>query len=99
MPVPAREELTLIYDQYRTSLFNVKYFGHVLSQAQKINLLSEILVAIGATTGGAIAGWSIWKQELAAPVWAVIAGAAAVIATIKPIIRLPEKVERFSKLY
>jgi hypothetical protein len=93
-----RALLELIYDQYRTSLLNVKYYGHELTKLKQRNLFAEIVIAIGAT-GSTVAGWATLQEKIGVPLWGVVAGTATILATIKPIIRLGEQIEKFARLH
>ncbi|MCG8546012.1 MAG: hypothetical protein MJE12_17585 [Alphaproteobacteria bacterium] len=93
------ETLRQIYNQYRSALLNRKYYGHRLETAQQFNLGFECVIAIGAT-GSGIAGWALWKGTgIGELTWAFIAGAASLFAILKPILNVPKRVERMSKLW
>lgn len=99
-PSPSRDlaaELRWLYDSYRTALLNRKYYAHRLLVYQRWNLILELAVAVG--TSGAIGAWAIWKQGVGRNAWAFLAGLAALIAVVKPIIQLPKRIERYSKLH
>jgi hypothetical protein len=96
-PANLQAGLARIYDKYRTSLLNVKYYGHKLIWAQRINLCMELIIAITACSG--VSGWAIWGQEGGHQVWSIIAGTAAVLAAVKPILPLTKDISRYSKLY
>jgi hypothetical protein len=89
--------LARIYDKYRTSLLNVKYYGHKLIWAQRFNLYMELVIAVSACSG--VSGWAIWGREGGALVWSLIAGAAALLAAIKPVLPLAKNISTYSKLY
>jgi hypothetical protein len=97
MSTADREFLSDLYDSYRTSLMNMKYYGLRLSAFQRLNLMLELVVAIGASAS--VAGWAIWKIASGSVVWAVIAGTSALLAVIKPIAQISKQVERYSKLH
>jgi len=86
-----------IYDKYRTALLNVKYYGHKLIWARRINLYMELLIAVTASSG--VSGWAIWGKEGWALVWSLMAGAAAILATVKPLLPLTKNVATYSKLF
>jgi hypothetical protein len=96
-PANIQPGLARIYDRYRTSLLNVKYYGHKLVWAQRVNLWMELVIAISACSG--VSGWAIWGQEAGHQVWSFIAGSAAILAAIKPIVPLTKNISRYSKLY
>jgi hypothetical protein len=87
-----------LQDTYRTELLNRLYYGYRLARVKRWNLVLEIVVAIG--TSSAIGAWVVWqKTETGEIVWAILAGAAALVAILKPILQLPKKVEQYSKLF
>lgn len=86
-----------IYDLYRTVLLNRKYYARRLDLTKKMNLWLEICLAVG--TSGTIGAWAIWKTGYGQYIWIVIAGGAAILAVIKPIVQLSKGIERYSKLY
>jgi hypothetical protein len=96
-PATIQPGLARIYNRYRTSLLNVKYYGYKLIWSQRVNLWAELVIAISACSG--VSGWAIWGQEAGHQVWSIIAGTAAVLAAIKPIVPLTKNISRYSKLY
>ncbi len=90
-------ELRRLYDKYRTALLNRKYYGHKLESFQRTNLIFEMLVAIG--TSSAIGAWAIWRDDIGTIIWALLTGVTALIAVIKPLLQLPRKIEKYSKLF
>ena len=90
--------LRRVYDNYRAVWMSRDYYACRLDYLQKCNLWYEIVVAIGAS-GSAVSGWYVWQTQAGAFVWALIAGAAALLAILKPILQLPKQIERYSKLY
>lgn len=93
---PAR--LKQIYDNYRDVLLSSDYYACRLVYLKRCNLYYEIILALGAS-GGLVAGWYIWKTSYGQPVWASFSGVAAVLAILKPILKISEEVGRYSKLY
>src|ERR1044072_8967941 len=93
--VNARGLVINIHNEFRTALLNSKYYGWRLDRCQKINRAIEIVIAVGATTGTGIAGFAIKKNGAGAAAWAVISGASVVLATLKPIVDLPKKIEQY----
>lgn len=85
-----------LQDAYRTELLNRLYYGHRLATVRRWNYALEVGLAVG--TSSAIGAWTIWQGEWNS-VWATIAGAAALLAILKPILRLPTQIERYSKLF
>lgn len=86
-----------LYEKYRTALLNRKYYGKRLSDMHRLNLIFEILIALG--TSSALGAWIIWRDSLGSTFWAVISGLAAILAVVKPILNITGKIERYTKLF
>jgi hypothetical protein len=93
-----RTRLKHIYTDYRNVRLSRDYYACRLTSFRRWNRFYEIVLALGAT-GSVAAGWYIWRTSYGQPVWAVFSGLAAVLAIIKPILKIPEEVERYSKLF
>ena len=91
-------QVNLIYDDYRTMLLNKKYYGSRLEVLKRNNLIIEFLIAAGAT-GSGVAGFAVWQQQYGALAWAIISGISIILAIAKPLLRLPDRIEIYSKLY
>lgn len=90
--------LTAIYTLYKESLINSRYYGCKLHRAQNLNMWFEIVLAVGAT-GSGVAGWSLWSEGSGKLAWALLAGIASLLAVVKPLIGVSNKIERYSKLF
>lgn len=95
--VDLKQKLQHLYNDYRDALYNKKYYGCRLDQCRKWNMGLEILLAVG--TSSAIGGWAIFKEETGVKIWALLSALSTLIAVLKPIINVPEKIERYTKLY
>lgn len=89
--------LWYLYNSYRDAAMNRKYYGVCLNRTRRLATVLDALVAVGTST--AVGGWVIWKDSAGAATWGVLSGLAAVIALVKPLLKLTEKVERYSKLF
>jgi hypothetical protein len=87
-----------IYDTYRTSLLNAKYYGCKLSSLRKYNFILEAIVAVGAA-GSGVAGWQLWDAPGWKPVYLVIAATASLLAVLKPLSQISKQIETYSKLF
>jgi hypothetical protein len=93
-----RAELGVIYDTYRTAAMNEKYYANRLTYLTNLNRYYEIALAIGTST--AIAAWAIWDiNSLAKGFRAVFSGAITLLAIIKPFLKMPEDIEKYSTLH
>ncbi|HEX8475082.1 MAG TPA: hypothetical protein VF666_13715 [Pyrinomonadaceae bacterium] len=93
-----RERLKRVYDNYRTARMSREYYACRLSFFQNCNFWYEIVLAIG-TSGSAISGWYVWQTATGKTVWAILTGAAALLAILKPALQLPKHIEQYSKLH
>lgn len=89
--------LWFLYNSYRDAAMNRKYYGIRLGRTRRLAMALDVLVAVG--TSSSVGGWVIWKDSAGAATWAVLSGIAAVIAVVKPLLKLTDKVERYSKLF
>jgi hypothetical protein len=79
------DQLTEIYNMLCRSGMNKEYYGASLSDAQRINDILEILIALG-TTGSGISALTIWSKEPFEPwIWDFLAATSALLAVAKPI--------------
>src|SRR5215470_9919088 len=77
--------LTRVYNEYRTALLNVKYYGHKLRWAERANLFCELAIGVVSAASG-VSGWAIWGTGAGKYIWSIVAGAAALSAVVKPIL-------------
>ena len=93
-----RAELGVIYDTYRTAAMNEKYYANRLTHIRNWSRYYEIVLAIGTST--AIAAWAIWEQNYWTRIfWAVFSGVISVLAIVKPFLKMPEEIEKYSTLH
>ncbi len=57
---------------------------------QKVDETTKVIVAL-FTTGSAVSGWSLWTDAHFKPVWAAMAGLAAVLAIVHAALGVPER--------
>ncbi|MBO0950882.1 hypothetical protein [Fibrella forsythiae] len=95
--VDLKEQLRNLYSDYRDALNNKKYYGCRLVQFRQWSMALDLILAIG--TSSAVGGWLIWRDSVGQYVWTGLTGVAAVIAVLKPILKLSDQIERYSKLY
>jgi hypothetical protein len=88
--------LVSLYGHLRTVRMNQKYNEMMLHRYGSWNSAIEIMIAVCSSS--AIGTWAIWKSEVGTPAWAVLSGIAAVLAIAKPLLGLPDKIQRYSKL-
>jgi hypothetical protein len=93
-----RASLQQIYDLYRTSLLNVKYYGYKLTIANRTSVAAEIVVVVGSATSG-VSGWAVWTWGYGKEIWLAFAAAATLIAALKPVLQINKKIELYGKLF
>jgi hypothetical protein len=89
--------LMRVYEAYRTSLMNMKYYGWKLKVAKRINTSVELLIALAAASS--VSGWTIWSTVTGGAIWSVIGAIAAVLAAAKPFFPLTDNISNYSKLW
>src|ERR671920_372235 len=82
-----------IYDDYTNALAFNKYNAQRLATYRRWNLCLDIVVALGASS--VVGSWAIWQSEAGAPFWAIVAGVAAALAILAPILQLPKSIEKY----
>jgi len=85
-----------VYNLLRTSRLNIKYYSHKLNSLKRFNFLLEIMLAIGAPSS-AIASFYYWNTTHGAIIWNWILGFTALIALIKPFLKLSDKIGAYEK--
>ena len=85
-----------VYDLFRTARLNIKYYSHKLTNLKRTNFCIELALAIGAPSS-AIGGFYYWNTPCGSIIWKWILGITAVVALVKPIIKLSDKIESYGK--
>jgi hypothetical protein len=86
-----------LYDLHRESCYLAKLYQGRAEFLLAVSFWSDVVTAIFAGSS-AVAGFAMWKSGAGAPVWAIGAGLAALISTLKPVLRLNEKVKQYESL-
>jgi hypothetical protein len=95
-----RDELQYIYDAYRDAALNRTYYGARLAGYRQLNFWIEIAIAVGAAgSSGGIAGLAVWGTLPGNYAWLAISGLATVLAVLKPVLQLANRIENYTKLY
>jgi hypothetical protein len=94
---PHQARVIELYDYYRTSLLNAKYYARRLEQLKLFSIWSDCLIAVAASAS--FAGFAIWKSDLGKNIFTILLGIAAVLSVLRPIVRIPDKIDRISKLH
>jgi hypothetical protein len=86
-----------VYDLYRTARLNVKYYCGRLNKIQRLNFWMEFALAATASSS-AIAGFTLWKTTIGGWVWQVLGVIAAILAIMKPLLNLSEKMRKLEEI-
>jgi hypothetical protein len=86
-----------VYDLYRTARLNVKYYCGRLSKLQRLNFWMEFILAATASSS-AIAAFALWQTQLGGKVWQILGALAAVLAIMKPLLNLTEKIRKLEEI-
>lgn len=84
-----------VYDLHRTARLNSKYYGERLRVLEIQNLSIEIVLALSASTS--VASWWVWKTDLGQTTWQTFGALTAVVAIVKPTLKLPDRIRRLEK--
>lgn len=86
-----------VYDLYRTARLNVKYYSGRLSALQRVNFWVEFILAATASTS-AIAAFTLWETKYGALAWRTLGALSAVLAIMKPLLKLTEKIRKLEEV-
>lgn len=86
-----------VYDLYRTSRLNVKYFSELLHRTERKNFVLELILLCSAPTS-TVAGLWFWETDIGHEVWKYFGVIAAFSAVIKPLLSLPKKMKEYGYL-
>lgn len=85
-----------MYDEYRTARLNIKYLQCQLKILKRYNSIIECIIAL--TASSSVAGLWFWNSVLGGYIWKIIGSITAVLAVIKPLLKLPEKTSKTEEL-
>jgi hypothetical protein len=86
-----------VYDEFRTARLNVKYHCARADRVRKTNTWVEGILAVAAPSS-AIAGFAVWETYWGAVAWTGLSCIAALLAVIKPAMKLTETLRRHDEL-
>ncbi len=85
-----------LHDQYRTALMNSKYYASGLETFKGLELWGDVVSALAGSYG--FLSLAIWQHPLGRNVSSCLLAFAVIITALRPVIRLPERIDRYSKL-
>ncbi len=80
-----------VYDDYRSAMMNVRIQKCCIQWLRRQNYLVEIPLAIVASS--TVAGLWFWKGAAGGEAWKYLSVLAAFLAVLKPIMRIPDKIQ------
>lgn len=83
-----------VYDLLRTIRLNVHYYTAKLERTKRKDFWIEIILAV-VVPSSAIAGLPLWQNRYGVYAWSVLVIIAAVLAVIKPFLKLTEAVQSY----
>lgn len=86
-----------VYDLYRDARLSVLYYSEKLNRYKGLNSFIEIVLAI-TTSSSAVAVLWLWNTPLGQDIWKYALVVSAVLAVIKPVIKLTEKVQQYEEV-
>ena len=94
---PLQSRVVELHDQYRTALMNAKYYASRVVWLKRSNTICDVVVAISASAS--FAGLAVWKMGIGNLTFSVLLGIAALVSALRPILRIADKLDRYSKLH
>lgn len=83
-----------VYDLYRETRFYVLYYSEKLNEYKRLNTVIEVVLAI-TTSSSAVAALWLWDTTIGQEIWKYILVVSAILAVLKPILKLTEKVQQY----
>jgi len=80
-----------VYDDYRSAMMNVKIQECCIQRLRRQNYLIEIPLAILASS--TVAGLWFWSGAVGGEAWKYLGVLAALLAVVKPIMKIPDKIQ------
>lgn len=81
-----------VYNLFRTARLNSKFYTHEFNRLKNLNFRMEILIAV-STSSSAATVW-LFSTALGEIVWQTLGSIAALLAIIKPFLKLTDRASR-----
>ena len=93
---PIQARVVELHDFYRSSLMNARYYARLLRTVKIVDLIANVVSAL--TASAAFVGLVVWKSE---GIWilAALVATSAIVSALRPVLRIPDKMDRYSKLH
>lgn len=85
-----------VYNELRTARLNVKYYSARVVKTRRMNRTMEVVVAVTAP-GSAVPALFFWETPLGKVFWGILLSVASVVAAVKPLLKLDERVRLHEK--
>lgn len=85
-----------VYNLLRTARLNVKYYSARIDTVESQHFWMDTIVAVTAP-GSAIAGLAVIQTGTGQAIWSVLCIVAAVVAVIKPLLKIPKKLKAYEE--
>lgn len=86
-----------VYDLFRTSRFNVKYWSEKLVRLRRQNFCIEYGL-MATAPGSALAGLVFWSTTSGKVVWTILTSVTALLAIAKPLLKLSDRLTQLQKV-
>jgi hypothetical protein len=80
-----------VYDDYRSAMMNVRIQKCCMQGLRRLNYSIEIPLAFAAST--TVAGLWFWQSAAGGQAWKYLGAVTALLAVLKPILRIPDKIQ------
>ena len=90
-------DVARLHDLLRTSRLSQKYYAHRLKSYKAWMLWMDILTALAASS--AFVGLAFLQEFAGGAVVTGLVGTAALIAAIRPVLKMSDQIDRFSRLH
>jgi hypothetical protein len=81
-----------VYDEYRTTLYQVKAHTHKIHRLRKLSRWMDIALAV-FTPSSAVAGIFFWNTQAGKIVWNILILSASVLAISKPFLQFDKQIK------
>ena len=86
----------VIYNLFRTSKLNEKYYSHKIKAYDTWNTIFEITIAFTAP-GGTISALWFWSSPIGSYIWKIFLVIAAIVSLVKPFFKLTDKIKNIQE--
>ena len=93
----ARDEMwSVAYELWYDTEYNAELSDRLVSRWQVFDDFAKVVVALTAS-GSVLAGWTLWMQSGFKYMWAVLAGAGAVLSIVSTALGVPQRLKSWGQ--